>query len=219
MFDALLADGIAGGAGERLATYAVKCLAVAGGFLLGYWGGKGVAWALDRWVFAQKAPDLLKRAVSIAAGVALAILVALIVFGEGGVGLFGRGGGSGEGKGQPVDDTKGKTAPTPPEAKKDEPAKKNEPKLPPPPPTPGDVRVAILSGDDVRDGKFYSFDDDPTPRNFEEFKRYILDRKKATKTELTIIFRYKKEPLADNDPQVVGTLAWVNQQKLLNRFE
>ena len=69
MFDALLADGLAGGIGEKLATYAVKCLAVAGGFLIGYLVGGRVAWALDRWVFAQKAPDQLKKAVSIASGV------------------------------------------------------------------------------------------------------------------------------------------------------
>jgi hypothetical protein len=146
MFDTLLADGLASGAGEKLATFVVKCLAVAGGFLVGYFVGGAVAWALDRWVFAHKAPEPLKKAVSMVAAVALAILVALIVFGEGGSGLFG--GGSGDGKGTPApDDNKGKAAPTPPpEQKKDEqPPKKDDPPKTPVSPMPGDVRITILS--------------------------------------------------------------------------
>ena len=112
MFDTLLADGLASAAGERIAAFVVKCLAVAGGFLVGYFIGGVAAWALDRWVFAQKAPDQLKKAVSIVFAIALALLVALIVFGEGGSGLFG--GGGGDGKGTPSqDDAKGKAAPPP----------------------------------------------------------------------------------------------------------
>lgn len=223
MFDTLLADGgLAGGAGEKLATLAVKCLAVAGGFLVGYFAGGAVAWALDRWVFAQKAPDQLKKAVSVASAIALAIVVALIVFGDGGNGLFGRGGATGDGKGTPnTADDKGKTAtPTTPEPKKDDtPKKKDDTPKPPPKPTPGDVRVAILSGDDVRDGKFYTVDNDPEPKTFDEFKAAITAKKNATKDELMIIFRFKKEPLSDNHPAVRRVVAWVNETKLANRFE
>lgn len=220
MFDTLLADGgLAGAAGEKIATFVVKCLAVAGAFLVGYFVGGAVAWALDRWVFAQKAPDQLKKAVSVAAAVALAIVVALVVFGDGGNGLFG--GGGGDGKGAPSANDKGKTAPAPaPEPKKDDtPKKKDEPPKPPPKPTPGDVRVAILSGDDVRDGRFYVIDDDSAAKTFEEFKQAITDKRNATKTELTIVFRFKKEPLSDNHPAVRRVVGWVNEAKLLNRFE
>ncbi len=219
MFDALLADGLVSGAGEKVATFVVKCLAVAGGFLVGYFLGGFVAWALDRWVFAQKAPDVAKKAISWVAAVALAIIVALIVFGDGGSGLFGRGGGSGDGKGTPTaDDNKGKT--TPPEQKKDEtPSKKDETPKPPPKPTPGDVRVTILAGDDVKDGKFYVIDDEPAPRTFEEFKLAITAKRNATKNEMTIIFRFKNEPLSDNHPAVRRVVDWVNEVKLLNRFE
>jgi hypothetical protein len=222
MFESLFGDGLAGGLGEKLATYVVKCLAVAGGFLVGYFAGGAVAWALDRWVFAQKAPAQLKKVVSVAAGVALAIVVALIVFGEGGGGLFGGGRGAGEGKGTlTANDNTGKQAPAPAvEPKKDEPPKKkDEPKPPPPPPTPGDVRVAILSNEDVRDGRFYLVADDPNPKTFEEFKQALVEKKSGTKNELTIIFRFKGPPLSDNHPAVRRAVAWVNEAKLLNRFE
>ena len=59
--DSLLADGLGSGLSEKLAGYAIKCLAVAGGFLIGYFLGKVVAWALDRWVLANKSPDQLKK--------------------------------------------------------------------------------------------------------------------------------------------------------------
>ena len=219
MFDALLADGLASAAGEKVATFVVKCLAVGGGFLVGYFIGGAAAWALDRWVFAQKAPDQLKKAISIVAAIALALIVALIVFGEGGSGLFG-GRGSGDGKGTPSqDDSKGKAAPTPPEQKKDDTPPKKKENEPPPKPTPGDVRVTILAGDDVKEGKCYVLDDDPAPTTFEEFKQAVTTKRAASKTELTIIFRFKKEPLSDNHPAVRRVVAWVNEVKLLNRFE
>lgn len=174
---------------------------------------------LDRWVLANKSPDQLKKAISLLAGIALAVIVALIVFGEGGSGLFGGGGGDGQGKGQPTPADNGKAAPVPtPDTKKDEPKKEDPPKVPPKP-TPGDVRVAILAGDEVRDGRFYVIDDDTAPRNFEEFKQVITARRAATKTELTVVFRFKSAPLSDNHPAVRRVVAWVNEAKLLNRFE
>jgi len=46
---------------EQLAAFGVKCLAVAGGFLAGYAIGGVGAWALDKWAFAKKSPDVLKK--------------------------------------------------------------------------------------------------------------------------------------------------------------
>jgi hypothetical protein len=215
MFDPLLASGLGFGA-EGAAALVIKGLAVGGGFLVGYFLGAVAAWGLDRWVFAHKAPPQLKKLVALVAGVALAVLVALILFGEGGKGLFGHDGGSGEHKGTPTDD--GKKA-TPPEQSKEEPKKIEPPKKEVPKPTPGDVRVAILGGEEVKDGRFYLIDDDTMPKTFEEFKQTITARRNASKSELTIIFRFKKEPLSENHPAVRQVVAWVNEQKLLNRFE
>jgi hypothetical protein len=214
----LFADGVTG-MGERLAVLAIKCLAVGGGFLFGYVIGLLVAKALNRWAFASKAPDTLKRLCGIVSGVLCAILVAVVVFGEGGGGLFGSGKGTGDGDGPPAAKDKDKGAPEPPEPK--EPPKKppEKQKPPDPKPTPGDLRVSILSGTDVKDGRFYSIEGDAAPKAFDEFCAAILARRKEAKTELTLVFRFQSEPLSENHPAVRRVVAWVSEQKLLNRFE
>ena len=68
---------------EQIAAFAVKCLAVAGGFLAGYVIGGMGAWALDKWALAKKSPDVLKKTISFLCAVALALLIAFIVFGDG----------------------------------------------------------------------------------------------------------------------------------------
>jgi hypothetical protein len=221
MFEPLLADGIASGVGEKLATFVVKCLAVGGGFLVGYFLGGASAWALDRWVFARKAPAQLKKAVSLVAGIALALLVALIVFGEGGDGLFGGRGNQGEGKGTANPDEKGKAAPAPPVAapRKEEPKKDEKIKPPDVPPTPGDVRVVILSGDEVKEGRFYLIEGDPAAKTFDAFKDAIEAKRKASKSELTLIFRFRGDPLSDTHPAIQRLSAWLREAKLNNRFE
>ena len=211
MFDSLIADGLGSGLGEKVAGYVIKGLAVAGAFLIGYFLGRIVAWGLDRWVFANKAPDPLKKAVALLTGVALAILVALIVFGEGGSGLFGSGGGDGQGKGQPTPADNGKAPPVPtPEPKKDEP-KKDEPPKTPLPPAPGDVRVTILPSDEVKEGRFYLIDGDPVPKNFGEFKTAITARRKDAQPELKqVVFRFKSERFSQNNPVVRDVVMWLS---------
>ena len=198
MFDTLLADGIVSGAGEKLAALAVKCLAVAGGFLVGYFLGAVIAWALDRWVFAHKAPAPLKKAVSVVCGIALAILIALIVFGEGGSGLFG-GGGQGEGKGTTAD--KDGKSPQPPVTPPDkEPV---TPKIDTGPTRPADavVRVTILGGKDVPDGeRFYLMDDDPKPKTFDELKEAVLARKQKEKGTVAVAIQFRPANAPSLDP-------------------
>jgi hypothetical protein len=223
MFEPLLADGIASGAGEKLATYVVKCLAVGGGFLVGYFLGGAIAWALDRWVFAHKAPAQLKKLVSFGAGLALAIVVALIVFGEGGSGLFGGRGSEGEGKGTTTSDDKGKTTPAetvPP--KNETPPKKNEKTKPPElPPTPGDVHVVILSGAEVKEGRFYRIEGESVPKTltFNEFRDAIIAKRKASKSALILIFRYQGDGLPEDHPEIRRLNAWLDEAKLTRRFE
>ncbi len=227
MCETLIADGIASGAGEKLATFAIKCLAVGGGFLVGYFVGGAIAWALDRWVLAHKAPDQLKKACSVICGIALAIIVALIVFGEGGAGLFGGGGSSGDKKGTQAPDDTGKQQPAPvvpKEEPKKEVPKKEDPKKEVPKTTPGDVRIAILGEADVRPGKdgegmFYQIDNESAPKTLTELKKTISDRRDATKTEVVLVFRFAKEPLSDTHPEMKRRSAWVKEAKLLSRFE
>jgi len=211
------AAGIGIGA-EGVAAVVVKALAVGGGFLVGYFLGAAIAWALDRWVFAHKAPPQLKKVVSILAGLALAILVALIVFGEGGHGLFGNGGG--DGKGTPTPAENGKETKVPERAPKTEQPPKEPPSKPPEiKPTPGDVRVAILGGSAVHDGRFYLLDNDTMPKTFEEFKDAINNKRKISKTEITLVFRFKGAELSPTHPEMKKLTAWLQEAKILNRFE
>jgi hypothetical protein len=205
--------------GERLAVLAIKFLAVGGGFLFGYVVGLIVARALNRWVFASKASEALKKLCALISGVLFAILVAIVVFGEGGGGLFGSGKGTGDSSAPPSAKDKDKTKTEPPEPK--EPPKKPPEKLKPPDPkpTPGDLRVSILSGTDVKDGRFYQIEGDAAPKSFDEFRDAILARRKEAKAELTIVFRFQSEPLSENHPAVRRAVSWVNEVKLLNRFE
>ena len=220
MCETLFADALGSGLSEKVAGYAIKALAVGGGFLVGYALGIGVAWALDRWVFAHKAPPQLKKLCGLLAGVSLAIIVALIVFGEGGGGLFGGGGSGGDGKGTPTPADKGKEQPAPVTPKEDvKVPPKVEPKPPEPKPAPGDVRIAILSGADVRDGKFYVIDPDPAPKTFEELKTVIDARRASAKNEPALVLRYAKEPLSDSHPEMKRLSAWVKESKLSSRFE
>ena len=217
MFDTLLADGIVSGAGERVAAFAVKCLAVAGAFLVGYLLGGAIAWALDRWAFAKKAPDPLKKTVAVASAVALALLVALVVFGDGGSGLFGGGGGDGKGTPSQTDD-KGK-APAPEPKKIEAPPKKDETPKAPPKPTPGDVRVTILAGEDVKEGKFYVLEGEAAPKTFEELKTAVAARRAGAEHDLTLIFRFRGASLSPTHPDMQRLTAWLKEAKLLNRFE
>lgn len=214
----LFAEGLTG-MGERLAVLGIKCLAVGGGFLFGYVIGLIVARALNRWVFASKAPEALKKLCGLISGVVFAILVAIVVFGEGGGGLFGSGQGTGDGTNPPVEKDKAKEKTDPPEQK--EPPKKPPEKLKPPDPKPtaGDMRVAILSGSDVRDSKFYLIETDPEPRTFEQFKEAVRRRREERKDALVLVFRFSGEPLGESNTELKRLKAWVQDEKLLNRFE
>lgn len=210
MLDALFAADLGT---NKYAVYAIKGLAVGGAFLAGFFLGRFFSWALDRWLFAAKAPPVLKRSVEVATGLLVAILVALFIFGEGGNGMFGRGG-SGDGKGVPNDDGKGKPQPAPPDPKKEDP-KKEDPKPPAPKPTPGDLHVTILTDDDVKGGKFYLIGDDPAPKSIEELKAAVEARRKAAGPELrTVFYRFKGEELGPDHPRFRLPDVWLKELKI-----
>jgi hypothetical protein len=198
------------GAAERLAGLAIKCLAVGGGFLAGYLLGGAIALALDRWVFAKKAPEMVKKGVRWVSGLILAIIVALIVFGEGGGG-FGMGGGEGKGSGTPGTEgqSKDKQTPQPPTSENERP--------PVSPVTPADtrptevvIRVTILGGTDVRQERFYLIDDDGTPRTFAEVRATVAQRKANDKRKATLAILFPPPPnrLPLEHPAVTQLVTW-----------
>lgn len=198
---------------EQVAAFGVKCLAVAGGFLAGYALGGLAAWGLDRWVFAKKAPDFVKKTIKLLTGIAAAILVALLVFGEGsGGGLFGGGRGSdGSGTGQPSNDPGKKseqpTPPTPPDVK----APKVEAKTPAISPEDPKVRVTFLGGEAVRGDRFYLLDNDPAPKTFEELKAAVLKRKEGTTRPMFLLVQFPADPrqrIDENSINVTQVTSW-----------
>ncbi len=192
---------------EQIAAFAVKCLAVAGGFLAGYVIGGMGAWALDKWALAKKSPDVLKKTISFLTGVALALLIAFIVFGDGsGSGWLGGGGGpDGPGNNSNNPDSGQKpdsNAPKPvdpnvqpkidmqktPELHADDPK----------------VRITFLGGDAVQGDRFYLIDDDAIPKSFVELKALVQKRKETASGPLTLIVLYPTDPKQRIDPSSIN---------------
>ena len=156
---------------EAVAQFAVNILAIGGAFLLGQW-----LTAVALWFLAPKSPPGLRRGCRLIGGTALAVLVAIIVFGHGqGWTLFG-GGGAGISKGNGPTEQKGDgtgpatvTVPTQPS--------------PTPPTTTATgptVRITILGGTDVKDERFYRLDADPA-RTFTELTTALDGRREGGK--------------------------------------
>jgi hypothetical protein len=219
MFDPLLAMGLGVGA-EGATAMVVKGLAVGGGFLVGYALGAAVAWALDRWLFAHKAPPQVKKAVALLAGVAVAVVLAMILFGEGGNGLFGRGGDAGKEKGTAPDDGKKNSEPP-----KEVPREKAPPKKEAPRPTPGDIHITILGGKEVNEGanhegRFYLVEANSEPKTLTQLKEFVAQRREVNaKAEPILIFRFRDIPLRLEQPAMKKLIAWLQEAKILYRFE
>ena len=191
---------------EQLAAFGVKCLAVAGGFLAGYVIGGAGAWALDKWAFAKKSPDVLKKAISFLTGVALALLIAFIVFGDGaGGGWLGGGGPNGPGNNSNNKDD-GKSA-DPATATPIDPKvqpKIDTPKTPELHPDDPKVRITFLGGDAVQGDRFYLIDDDAVPKTFAELKAIVQKRKETANGPLTLIVMYPSDPKQRIDPSSIN---------------
>src|SRR5918995_1979240 len=100
---------------DRVVRFGLNLLAVGGGFLIGHVLTGVIAWALDRWITGGKTPQGVHRVARVFGGIALALLVALLLFGQGGYGI-----GDGPGGGPNSNDkgTGGGTV-TPPTENKD----------------------------------------------------------------------------------------------------
>ncbi len=176
---------------EQIAAFAVKCLAVAGGFLAGYVIGGTGAWALDKWALAKKTPDVLKKTISFLTGVALALLIAFIVFGDGsGSGWLG-GGSNGPGN----------NANNPDDGKKSDPnaPKPIDPKVQPKidtqktQPETDVLVVTFLGGEEVQGDRFYKLDGSE-PMSFEQLKAAILKRKETARRPLKLEREFSTDP-------------------------
>jgi hypothetical protein len=200
---------------EKIAALAIKCLAVAGAFLLGYFLGMAIVWAIDKWLLANKTPYAVKKVCKTLTGLIVAIIVALIVFGEGGSGLFGGGGG---GKGSTDADSstdKSKHSdPLTPDAKV-----QPSVTLPKPPDAKSAdliIQVTIYGGSNVIDERYYQVDDEQMLKNFKELQDAILTRSGKEKGKVAVSIRLPTDKnTASGDPRAINMVTeWANKQGL-----
>jgi len=195
---------------ESWTRFATNCLAVVGAFIAGYVGGAIGGWAVDKWVFAKRSPDLAKKAISLICGILLAVLVAFLVFGagggSGGGGWFTGDGTNGTGNGQP-------RAPDALDAK--DPPKIDTPKVVEPKSDDPRIRVTFLGGDAVQGDLFYRLDEDPVPKSFAELKVAVFKKRDASAAPLTLVVLFPKDPRHGADPgskNVSDVTSWAKTQ-------
>jgi hypothetical protein len=205
--------GFLSDAKEAFTELVTGLLMVAGGFLIGYLLGGVVAWAAGRYVFRQQDTTSLKRLGRPVGGAVLALIVALIVF-------TGRGkphGEGGDGKGDPNADPNATKSGTPPVSVPKVDPNAAPPKTPEVKPAESTIRVTVLGGTDVRDGRFYRIDDDPNPKTFDELKQAVTARKatEAGKLMVAILFP-EKNALPLGHPAVVDVSRWAKEEAKLD---
>jgi hypothetical protein len=189
---------------DRVVRFALNLLAVGGGFLVGHVVTGVITWALDRWITGGKTPQGVHRVARSIGGIALALLVALMLFGQGG---YGDGTGPGGGS-SATDKGPGNGTQTQPTDSKDV-----QPPLPIPQkdstPPEQRIRVTLLGGSDVKNEKFYLIDDDRTPRAFADVAAAVNAKKAETKKPVGVELRFTADnTLAENHPAVLRVINW-----------
>ena len=175
---------------ENVGRVLLNLLAILGGFLLGNIVMMFTARLTARFVFHKPAPKFLEHILRLMGGVLGAVLVAMLVFGDGGWGIGGSGGGNqggtgGDNKQQPANTNTNKDKP------KEEPPKKETPKIEPKIDTTEKtitVRVEILGGSPDED-RYYLYEDDKEASTLPEVKNKIrtrADRAKLKRLEISI---------------------------------
>lgn len=180
----------------------INSLAVLGSFLAGYLFSGFAANMLDRFVFQRKAPWLVHRLSRWCGGIALALLVAAVLFGHGaGWNLLG-GGETNQGSGpepnspQLINTTasiqNGQAANTDSQS------------------NPAKIRITILGGSDVKAQRFYLIDEDSTPRTLSEVKVIVLKHKKPDVTPPVVELQFSKQNVLPEDhPAVILLVRWL----------
>ncbi len=190
----------------QFAELFVNSLAVLGGFLAGYMISAVVANSLDRMAFRRRSPAFLHRSVRLLGGIALATLIAFIVFGHGrGWKLLG-GGESGTGE------TEQSGSPQLISTTQESPPASASP--PPPKPTIDSsqktMTVTILGGADVMAERFYLIDLDTTPRSLAELKELFRQKAEANAMPASVELRFSsRNRLPESHPAVLLLKRWL----------
>lgn len=208
------------GTAEKIGAFVLKVLAVAGGFVVGYLVGALLAWGLDRWAFKKQSPEVARKGIRVLLAIAGAIIVALIVFGEGGeggpggTGLMPGGGGN-----NPDTPPSVIPQPKPPVATPPNPKETTPEPIKPPVPIPGrkELTVTFLGGSDVGSGgRAYLLGTSPEKVTFDQLKAGIAEaRKEAGAKGMFLVFgRTGADPIARNSANVTAVEVWAREQKI-----
>lgn len=162
----------------------ITALAVAGGFLVGFVLTHFVARLLSKFVWKKEPPENLIRFARFAGGVATALLVYLLLTGDGGFGLGGRGGGATASLSDGVSDTPNAPKQDVPkqDAKKDESKTKDKTDE-----TGGQVLYVHLRRFDAPEQRFFQFGDETKPLTLEEVLQRIEDVRKSDPRPITVV--------------------------------
>lgn len=201
----LLAAGLDG-----LTRMVLGTLAVAGAFLIGYVAAM-VFLGIGMRAFTRKViPLKFNKLLRIFAGLAAAILVAMFVFGDGGMG-YGAGDGGLPGSGK---DSSGPKRDT--EVKPDEPKEKVLQPLPKESEKPeGRVRVTVLGGSAVVENRFYLFENQSGGLTLKEVESRVADRRASPGLPLSQIEIYVYQDSSDIGSRAVRDLqVWSTGQGL-----
>jgi|GEM_PF-1738285 hypothetical protein len=206
---------------ERFAQLIVNLLAVGGGFLFGFLLSGLFLWLFDRWLFGGRLPDAFYRAWKTVGGIAMAALVAIIVFGHGeGWTLFGGGGTGPENRAPGESQTASPTTP----ATVPEPPSDAEPIAAPRvvlPKTDRIIQITMLGGEDVKNQRFYLVDSDPVAKSLAEVQAIILARKAESPPNvgLGLLIRFSAaNVLPRTHPAVVILSQWAQDHGVAVTF-
>lgn len=185
----------------RFEQLVVNLLAVCGAFMAGWVLTGLVVWAVDKWVFGYKFRLGFYKAMKYVGGTAAAVLALFILFGHGsGWTLFG-GGGDGDQNG--TSDVQGDggqgTSPTRPTDDQTPP----EVRAPILTPEAGGrferIRVTVLAGADVQEGRFYQVEEDRMPKTIGELESDLKARKQAARKPIGVVPIYPAGSGADTN--------------------
>jgi hypothetical protein len=187
---------------QAMGQLVVNCLAVGGGFLVGWAGVAGLG-KLPAFRASPKSLHTLSRN---AGGLALAILVALVVFGHGhGWTLMGGGAKGNENGGETTSPVS--TAVTQPSEAKDDATTPTA--LKPAAPIDERIRVTVLGGDDVKQERFYLVDDDTAAKTIDEAKAAITAKRNSLAGKrVGVEIRFTANALPTEHPAVARLVRW-----------
>lgn len=166
----------------------ITVLAVAGGFLVGAILTHVLGRMFFSFIIKGETPEKLMRVIRFAGGVAAAILVYLLLSGEGGLGLGGKGGGDSTNTNQ--GDNKDQTPPKKEEEKKEQ---KKDPNKDKSGGSPEELVVTVLRYDSPGK-KFYRLGDDPEALTIEDLLVKIDDPAKAGKPRVSRVRIERVDP-------------------------